>query len=124
VNADRPADGLSLLAERLQNAVADAARLSRTIEEASPDGRGRTWVERTDLVGRELGRQADLAAELARVVRRIVMSGSDDDGPALLHGPTGPARSGSARLPGTEGRHTQDSRGVVLPLLPDGDEPT
>lgn len=120
MNADHPADGLSLLALRLQNAVAEAARLSRTIGEASPDGRGRTWVERTDLVGREVGRQADLAAELARVVRRIALP--EEDGPALLHGLAGLAR-GAARLPGTDGRHTQDSRGVVLPLLRDGDEP-
>jgi hypothetical protein len=119
VTPDHQADRLSLLAERLQNAVGDAARLSRTIAEASPDARGRTWVERTDLVGRELGRQADLAAELARVVRRIAIPGSDDDGPALLHGLAGLARGGSARLPGTDGRHTEDARGIVLPLLPD-----
>jgi hypothetical protein len=122
VNSDPAADRLSLLAERLQNAVGDAARLSRTIDEASPDGRGRTWVERTDLVGRELGRQADLAAELAGVVRRIAIPGSDDDGPALPYSLADLPR-GSARLPGTDGRHVQDSRGVTLPLLPDGTEP-
>ncbi|MCW0214648.1 MAG: hypothetical protein OJJ54_14915 [Pseudonocardia sp.] len=122
MRADQPEERLSLLAECLHAAVTDAARLSRAIGEASPDAVGRTWAERTDLVGRELHRQAELATELATTVRRLLTG--EQDGPHGRWSPlldlAGLPHPGAARLPGTDGRRTSDSRGVVLPLLPDG----
>lgn len=97
---------LDVLVERLSAAAADAARVARTVRAGWWDARGTEFAERLALVGRELERQADAAAELAR-------------------GLTAPPIETAAGpvLPGTGGRRPGETRGVRLPLLDDEREP-
>lgn len=97
---------LDVLVERLSAAAADAARVARTVRASWWDARGTEFAERLALVGRELERQADAVAELARG----------------LAAPPIDAAAGPV-LPGTGGRRTGETRGVRLPLLDDEREP-
>jgi hypothetical protein len=96
---------LEVLVERLSTAAADAARVARTVRTSWWDARGTEFAERLALVGRELERQADAVAELAR---GLAPPPVDATGPVL---------------PGTGGRRTGETRGVRLPLLDDDREP-
>jgi hypothetical protein len=97
----RELDGL---VERLSTAAADAARVARTVRASWWDPRGTEFAERLALVGRELERQAEAVAGLARSL-------------------TPPVDAAGPVLPGTSGRRTGESRGVRLPLLDDDREP-
>ncbi|GAA4713555.1 hypothetical protein GCM10023215_65690 [Pseudonocardia yuanmonensis] len=95
---------LDALVERLSTAAADAARGARAVRTSWWDARGTEFAERLALVGRELERQAEAVAGLARGLAAPV----DAAGPVL---------------PGTSGRRAGETRGVRLPLLDDRREP-
>jgi hypothetical protein len=97
--------GLDVVVERLSTAAADAARVARSVRASWWDARGTELAERLALVGRELERQADAVAELAR---GMTASPVDASGPVL---------------PGAGGRRIGETRGVRLPLLDDEREP-
>ncbi|MFR9804261.1 hypothetical protein ACL02T_18530 [Pseudonocardia sp. RS010] len=102
-------DGLDVVVERLSTAAADAARVARAVRASWWDARGVEFAERIALVGRELERQADAVAELARGLA-----------PSPAEHATGPTTG--PVLPGTGGRRIGEARGVRLPLLDDEPE--
>ncbi|MCE3554241.1 hypothetical protein LWC33_22655 [Pseudonocardia sp. RS11V-5] len=121
---------LDAVVERLSAAAADAARVARTVHASWWDARGAEFAERLALVGRELARQADAVAELARgPAPDTVGDPAPVDapaGPVLVETSADPAPIDIATgpvLPGTGGRRTGEARGVRLPLLHDEREP-
>ncbi|MBW0105537.1 hypothetical protein [Pseudonocardia sp. KRD291] len=71
------------VAEELDAAVTGTSALAAGVAEAWTDRAGQSWAQRLELVGRELDRQAGVAADLVRVVTALADGGGE---PARPHG--------------------------------------
>ncbi|RZT88338.1 hypothetical protein EV383_5277 [Pseudonocardia sediminis] len=91
--ADRHAVALRAVLEALDDAVDGTASMAAEVAVSWRDGVGAGWAARLDLLGRELARQAGVAAELLRVVEGLA-GGADTPEPG--HGVGGSAVTGHA----------------------------
>lgn len=106
---DLTAGMLGGLAGQLRDAVSQVRGLVAAVAEDWPDPRGQAWVDRAELVHRDLDRQADEAVRLARVVERLAREVIE----AAVPGPGGPV------LPGVEAVRVVPGQGMRVATLPD-----
>ena len=97
------------LAATLDDAVAEVEGIARRVAAGWPDPRGTAWRERLLAARTELQRDADAAAELARMIDRL-------DAPSPPGVGSRTERTGP-RLGSTEARRADDERGVDIPWL-------
>ena len=101
------------LADVLTEMSRRVGRLAELIADDWPDPRGRDVAERSVLVGRELGREAVVAAELGHAYARAAEDSAAD---GTTDGTTGSGDTGTARLPhptsGGPGIRLGDPRGT------------
>ncbi len=103
------AHALVTLLGGLHNALGELGDLVRSVALDWPDDRGRAWVEHAEATQRELGRQADLSAVLARIVGRLAEELAEA-GDSTAVGP---------QLGGTDGARADNARGIRIATLPD-----
>lgn len=107
------------LADRLSDVGRRVGRLSEQIAGDWPDDRGREWSERSALLHRELGRDAQAAADLgAELARRAAAADLGEPTPPPPAG-VSPARPPGMRLGGTSATRVDDERGFRIAELPD-----
>ncbi|MEJ8280264.1 hypothetical protein [Pseudonocardia spirodelae] len=124
-------DGVQRQAAALRELVGeldDTARLLTGVRDAVTaawdDAAGREWTGRLDLVGREVRRLADEAAQDRAYRDGPAGDGASggpavhDEAPAAGPGAGGPQDPGGVRAPGLPGLRTTGRRGVVAPALP------
>lgn len=107
------------LAGLLVDAAVQVHRLAGRIAEDWPDDHGREWAQRAELLHRELGRDADIAAGLGSILDR-----QDAEGAVLpppLPGGRAPSGRG-VRLGGTEASRIDDERGMRIAALPPAED--
>ena len=107
---DQAREWSAALAATLDDVAEQVGVAARRLTEGWPDAHGVEWADRLVHLRRTLEHEAVAAAALVRAVDQVP---DEDDAPALDAGanavPTGP------RLGGTDGRRTDDGRGVRLP---------